>query len=352
MTMPSTTKKTAVASLLCALLATSAAFAADAPISDEAKRHFAAGVNLLKDPEGARYEEAFREFKAAYAASPSYKILGNLGLTAMKLERDGEAIEAYGKYLTEGKDLDPAEKKQIETDLSTLKSGVVRVSVQINVEGASLQDQRVPSRGDRVTNLYGPVKGTIELGIRSGHHVMTARAPGYEDQVWEFDGSPSTKETHTFTLTKKGDGAVVPPPATTTAAPATTSAPPPPPPKEKVRPVPTSVYVAGGAAAVLIAGSAVTGMLALGKKSDFDKKNDGTDPDGAKSARDSGKSLNLVADVLLVGGLVAGGVTAYLYSSRPEQEVTVGLKKRPLPRFTVTPSASPAGGGVVAAGTF
>ena len=350
--MNTTTKKPALAALLAALLATGAAFAADAPISDEAKRHFAAGVNLLKDPEGARYEEAFREFKAAYAASPSYKILGNLGLTAMKLERDGEAIEAYSKYLAEGKDLDPAEKKQIETDLATLKSGVVRVTVQVNVEGATIQDQRVPSRGDRVTNLYGPLKGALELGIRSGHHVMTAKAPGYEDQVWEFDGSPSTKETHTFTLTKKGEGAAAPPPASTTPPPATTSAPPPPPPKEKVRPVPTSVYVAGGAAAVLIAGGAVTGMMALGKKSDFDKKNDGSDPDGAKSLRDSGKSLNLVADVLLVGGLVAGGVAAYLYSSRPEQEVATGVQRRPLPRFTLVPAASPAGGGLVASGSF
>jgi len=42
--------------------------AADAPITDEARTHFSAGVNLLRDPDGARYEEAYREFKAAYAA--------------------------------------------------------------------------------------------------------------------------------------------------------------------------------------------------------------------------------------------------------------------------------------------
>ncbi len=351
--MTTTLKKPALAAVLAALLASGAAFAADAPISDQAKRHFAAGVNLLKDPEGARYEEAYREFKAAYAASPSYKILGNLGLTAMKLERDGEAIDAYSRYLAEGKDLDPAEKKQIETDLATLKSGVVRVTVQVDAEGATLQDQRVPSRGDRVTNLYGPIKGSIELGIRSGHHVLTARAPGHDDQVWEFDAAPGGKDSHSFKLTKKGAGVVAPPPASTTPPPvATTSAPPPPPPpKEKVRPVPTSVYIAGGAAAVLLAGSAVTGVMALGKKSDFDKKNDGRDPEGARSLRDSGKSLNLVADVMLVGGVVAGGLAAYLYGARPEQEVD-GVAKRPLPRFTLTPAASPGGGGLVARGSF
>src|SRR5579885_3303968 len=78
---------------------------ADVPITEEARTHFAAGVALLQDPKAPRYEEAYREFKAAYAASPSYKILGNLGLCAMKLERDEEAIVAYEKYLKEGKDL-------------------------------------------------------------------------------------------------------------------------------------------------------------------------------------------------------------------------------------------------------
>src|SRR5690348_508112 len=33
------------------------------PVSDEAKRHFEAGVALLEDPEGERVEDAYREFK-------------------------------------------------------------------------------------------------------------------------------------------------------------------------------------------------------------------------------------------------------------------------------------------------
>ena len=64
-------------------------------VSDAAKKHFQAGVDLLTDPDGARYEEALREFRAAYADSPSWKILSNLGLSAMKLERNGEAIEVH-----------------------------------------------------------------------------------------------------------------------------------------------------------------------------------------------------------------------------------------------------------------
>ena len=82
----------------CFLIAGSVALpvlAQDVPISDEARAHFTTGVNLLQDPDGARYEEAYREFKEAYAESPSWKILGNLGICAMKLERDSEAISAF-----------------------------------------------------------------------------------------------------------------------------------------------------------------------------------------------------------------------------------------------------------------
>src|SRR5262245_33989950 len=99
---------------LAELGAPQVAHADEVQITPGARARFTAGVNLLKDPEGPRYEEAYREFKAAYAASPSYKILGNLGLCAMKLERDEEAIAAYERYLKEGKDLDPAEVTQVK----------------------------------------------------------------------------------------------------------------------------------------------------------------------------------------------------------------------------------------------
>ena len=56
-----------VASAILALAP--AARAADTPITPEARMHFAAGVALLQDPKAPRYEEAYREFKAAYEAA-------------------------------------------------------------------------------------------------------------------------------------------------------------------------------------------------------------------------------------------------------------------------------------------
>ena len=59
----------------------------DESVSEEARTHFKAGVSLLQDPEGEWVEEAYREFKAAYAISKSPKMLGNMGFCAMRLER-------------------------------------------------------------------------------------------------------------------------------------------------------------------------------------------------------------------------------------------------------------------------
>jgi len=110
----------AVSGLLASVvaLAPGARAADDVVITEEARTHFAAGVALLQDPKAPRYEEAYREFKSAYAASPSYKILGNLGLCAMKIERDSEAIQAYERYLKDaGTDVTSEQRAQVQRDL-------------------------------------------------------------------------------------------------------------------------------------------------------------------------------------------------------------------------------------------
>src|SRR5688572_3266497 len=78
--------------------------APSAPIPEDARANFEAGVALLQDPAKPRYEEAYGRFRAAYAIHPSPRILGNIALCAMKLERDVEAIAAYEKYLKESPD--------------------------------------------------------------------------------------------------------------------------------------------------------------------------------------------------------------------------------------------------------
>jgi tetratricopeptide (TPR) repeat protein len=127
---------------------------ANGDVSPEARAHFKAGVSYLEDPEGQRFEDAFAEFKKAYELSHSPKILGNLGLCAMKLERDGEAIDDYTRYLADVPDIDPAEKTQITRDVQTLSASVVTATVTTSVPSAVIVDTRVPVRGPSVTNVY------------------------------------------------------------------------------------------------------------------------------------------------------------------------------------------------------
>ncbi len=85
---------------------------ASAEAKEQARLHFTAGVNLLQDPEKPRYEEAYTEFRQAYNLVKAPSILGNIGLCAMKLERDAEAIDAYTRYLAEVSELGATERSQ------------------------------------------------------------------------------------------------------------------------------------------------------------------------------------------------------------------------------------------------
>ncbi len=166
--------------------------AKDAPaaknaVSPAAREHFNAGVSLLQDPDGARYEEAYQEFKTAYADSPSWKILGNLGICAMKLERDREAIEAFRRYLSEGKDqIDADERQQVERDLATLEAAMATVTFTSSAKDVQIFDERLSSSGGVSRNSYGPFEGSLELGLRPGRHRIVASSPGLGDVTFEL----------------------------------------------------------------------------------------------------------------------------------------------------------------------
>ena len=275
--------------------------AAAAQLKQEARNHFKAGVILLQDPEKPRYEEASVEFKRAYDLLQSPTILGNIGLCAMKLERDAEAIAAYTRYLAEVHDLDPAERAQTERDLVTLKSGLARVTVESHPDGAVIRDTRFPSRGEAITNSYGPLKGNVELGLRRGHHVFKARYPDGVESTWEIDVNGG--ESHVFEHPVEK-----PPVETLKDAPTTTPAP---------RPIPRAVYISGIATGAFAVGTIVTGILAVNTHSRYESANDGTSTSRASDLRSSGQTLNVVSDVFLGATILGAAATAYFYFTRP-----------------------------------
>jgi hypothetical protein len=331
--------------LLTASFATTAR-AQEAQISESARQHFKTGVAYIQDPDGARYEEAYREFKAAYADSPSWKILGNLGISAMKIERDGEAVDAFQKYLQGGgTNVDPGERSQMERDLMTTQAGLVWVTVKADPTNAYIVDERVPLSGRAVINRYDlAADGALRIGIRRGHHKMTAKLDGYEDNVWEFDAEPGAEQTHGYKLERPkavppGGGVMGQPGGEAGGGAAA-----------KERPVPASVFILGAATGGLLIGAGVVGVLAMGKRSDFNEKNDGTHTAEAQSLRDSGKTLNLVGDVLLGAGVVAGVVTTILFVGRPE--VPASGPPAATGKLHLVPAVAPTGAGVFVDGRF
>ena len=163
-------------------------------ITEKARELFRTGVTLLQDPDGARYEEAYQQFKAAYAESPSWKILGNLGFAAMKLERDGEAIEAFQGYLQHGfNELSKAERAQFQSDLDTLTASAATVTIVGLPATTRVTDVRSPNQGPDIKNQYEvPADGALVLRVRPGTHRFTAQ--------W----SDQPARTHELEVTIKG----------------------------------------------------------------------------------------------------------------------------------------------------
>ncbi len=314
--------KALITSTMLALLSLSGpALAADVAISDDARAHFTAGVNFMQDPDGARYEEAYREFKAAYAASPSWKILGNLGIAAFKLERDGEAIDAFSRYLKEGgSDIDPDERAQFERDLQTLQSAASTITLRSTPAGMTIVDERFPASGSPILNRYGPSDQELKLGLRAGHHRFTAKHDGFPDVVWEADLEPRQQVEHTFEF----KAAPAAPPPTTGAAVDTTVKP-----ESGGNGLRTASYVVLG---VGVVGLGVGTFFGLQAKSKYEEGNDlcpsfpcsltqeqADDREQLGKDGDSAKTISLVG--FIAGGVgIAAGATMFFLSGSSKKE--------------------------------
>ncbi len=121
--MPRTTATTAATALCAALLAVVAARPgrADDPRSD-ARAHYARGLELAGQH---GYEGALREFNEAYAISPQFAVLYNIGQAHVALGHTALAIDALTRYLRDGGDrVSPERRAQVERQLAWLRSSL------------------------------------------------------------------------------------------------------------------------------------------------------------------------------------------------------------------------------------
>jgi hypothetical protein len=352
---------------LAALVLSSAAlpaFAQEPPAAPtpaqlaEAKTHMQAGAAFYNDPSGHKCEEAYREFKQAYDLSGSHNALKGMGVCALELERDGDAIDHYERFLEKATSIAPADRTQVETDLKTLKAAVAWVTIQADRPNVKLADVRTPSKGFPVSNHYTASKGATKLGIHPGEHVFTASVDGEPDQVWKVEISNGATYSHSFSFGPgKGAAAVVapvPPPKAAEPKPAEpepAAKPPEEPPAptgEKYRPTPAAVWVFGGLTVALAVPTAIFMVVAKGKNNDYKAVNGTLAADELRTKHDAVKSANLVADIFLGATAASLVTTGIIYLARP----TKTKEKASATTFHVVPTFGPEGGGAAALGTF
>jgi tetratricopeptide (TPR) repeat protein len=298
------------------------AFAASAHAQDaydqvekqgEAKKHMEAGVAFMRDPDGANYEAAYEQFRIAHQMSGSLNALQNMGICAHKLERFGEAIDAYQKVLAEGK-LSKEERAQLEQDLKALNGAVAWVTLSSMESSATVTDKRESSKG--IVNVYkltpdpnGKALAYTKIGVHPGVHNFTASVSGKPDRHWKIDVSSGQTLEHTFDFSK--------------------------PDVQMHRPVPIAAWIVGGIAVGFgVAGGALLGV-------GFSKANEAVDLRQQKKVAEADKYENQAITFKAVGavglGLAGAGIVTSLVLIFTRPEVPMEQPKKAgwsvLPRF-------------------
>jgi hypothetical protein len=181
--------------LFAAVLFCSGAAAGSEPsATPEARVHFDAGVNYLVHE---RYAEAYREFTEAYAITPRWTVLGNLGIAAEHLERDGEAIDVMEQYLARGgPELGRSEARKFRSAIDRLKKGIAMVSLK--APGSFwIVDTRTGANGT-VVNQYGPFEDRAELRVRAGQHEFKVEHSSIAARAWSAGLVAGDVATHSF----------------------------------------------------------------------------------------------------------------------------------------------------------
>ena len=177
----------------------------------KARDHFSIGIELL-DETPPKYHDALLQFRSAYELSRSWKVLGNMGLCAHKLERDGEAVAYYRQYLKDGgADVSPAERKDIARDLLAIKAGLAHVELSSDVADASLTvTRRESALGGQAYTLKDK---QASLGLRAGAYRIDARA-GTQKRTWTVVLQSKDTVQHQFNFSGRAgaaDGQAPPP---------------------------------------------------------------------------------------------------------------------------------------------
>jgi hypothetical protein len=251
----------------------------------EARELFKQGVDQFDQQS---YEEALVAFRKADQLNPSWKIAFNIGQCQAALKRYGLAIEAFERYLAEGGDEVPDDRRtKVLDELSQFRKMVGGVMVKGQDDVVVVIDDIV--RGS--TPMNQPI--LVTAGVR--HHIKLVKQ---EEEIKTLVETVRGESTLEIDLSD-----TAPPPPAPVPADTDDSGQPAPPPEEGEGISPVWFWVGLGATAVF-AGGAVGANFALKRM-----KNDGIESDddfnNARGIRIAGlASLGLAAAAGITTGVL------------------------------------------------
>jgi hypothetical protein len=307
--------------------------APDKKTKDAARKGFTAGKKAYDKGDYAAAFDGFREANDKIPAPiTSYYM-------ASCLDRQGkteEAVKAYETLLGDpdlGK-LDEEKRQDAQMRLGDLKSKLMGVlTLATTPAGAMVTVDGEAQVGET----------PMELKLKPGAHKIAVTASGYQPKELELTVGGGEKRDESITLDQKSQA-----PAEAAAAPAPPPPPPPPPPEPKKEKnlVPAYVTLAIAGASAVVGG--VFGVMALNKKSDFDKT------PTTKNADDTERNA-LISDMAFGVAITLGvtGVVLLTSSGTEDSGQAAGLEHLPKrAKLTVTPYVSYQGGGAAARLSF
>lgn len=293
---------------------------------DEGRQRFTRGLELYKE---GNFHAALAEFRAAYAAAPSFRLQYNLGQTLYQLQDYAGAVRAFEQYLSEGGDKVEADRrKEVDGELAKLRQRVAKLTFVVNVPNAEVTIDDEPR---------GPASKPILVSAGRRHISVTSSNYQTETRVLDLAGAQQIELK--FELKPVG-GAVA-----GGTLPAGPEAP-------QTRPKSRAPFYIGLTATGLLAGgTAVFAIVTSGKHSDYESAI-GT-PNVSKAtiedARSSTKTMALVADVFAGATIVSAGLTVMAFVLTSGDESTKAAT-HVMPKLTAKPMIGPGSVGLV--GTF
>lgn len=296
-----------------------------AAAKDEARERYDRGVELFKEGD---YRAALIEFERAYELAPHYRVLYNIGQVRYVLKDYAKALTVLSDYLEQGGDRITAKRRRsVEEDLKKLRPRVAQLRVEIDVSGAEVLVDDVP---------VGRSPLAEALTVSAGRRKVTVAVPGQEPVSRYVDVAGSEEAAVSFDLVAPGpdaDGRIAPGDREPGAAS-----------HDEGRPD-DYLWIGWVVTGALSVSSFVTSGLALDASGDLeDAQQRQTSREELDDLSSRTLSLSVATDVLMVGSVVAAGVTALVLLTRePPSSMSGGGEPAATWRFEVGPSPGGAG---------